>query len=68
MCLEKRRGSPFIGEKEAGNPTSNRCGIPYFSKSNNPPPLQEQKDTFRLEIWLQAKKRKKKELIEEDEV
>ena len=34
MLLEKRRGSPFIGEKEGGNPTSNRCGIPYFSKSN----------------------------------
>ena len=33
MLLEKRRGSPFIGEKEGGNPTS-RCGIPYFSKSN----------------------------------
>ena len=25
---------PFIGGKEGGNPTSNRCGIPYFLKSN----------------------------------
>ena len=27
-------GDPlFIGEKEGGNPTSNRCGIPYFLKT-----------------------------------
>ena len=25
---------PFIGGEEGGNPTSNRCGIPYFLKSN----------------------------------
>ena len=25
---------PFIGGKEGGNPTSNRCGISYLLKSN----------------------------------
>ena len=26
---------PFIGGEEGGNPTSNRCGIPYFKKATN---------------------------------
>ena len=34
MCLEKRRGGPFIGYNKEENPTSNRCGIHIFQKSN----------------------------------
>ena len=52
MCLEKRRGGgggggggggvggggAFIGYKKEENPTSNRCGIHIFQKSNKSPP------------------------------
>ena len=34
MCLEKRRGGPYIGTKKEENPTSNRCGIHICKKSN----------------------------------
>ena len=37
MCVFRIDGDPpFIGGEEGGNPTSNRCGIPYF-KSNSFP-------------------------------
>ena len=34
MCLEKRRGPPYIGTKEEENPTSNRCGIHIWKKQH----------------------------------
>ena len=35
MCLQYKGRLLFIGENEGGNPTSNRCGIPYFSKKQH---------------------------------
>ena len=34
MYFEKRGVALFIGWKKEANPTSNRCGIAYLTKSN----------------------------------
>ena len=33
MCLREEGDSPFIGENDGANPTSNQCGIALFFKN-----------------------------------
>ena len=37
MCLREEGDSPFIGEQDGANPTSNQCGIALFFKKQQRP-------------------------------